>query len=110
MKRNLKRIISIILVGILSIGVLPQTGTQAAEQTPGNYVIQLVIDGLSNELFDELKASGAQTPNIDWLMEQGDPCDGCEYHNAGSGRFSGGGHDGSQLRCKQLSIQLLSPG
>lgn len=40
-------------------------------QSNGRYVINLVIDGLSDRMYDQIKASGISTPNIDALIENG---------------------------------------
>ena len=68
----LKRGAAILLTGAMLAGYLPQAVPAFAQDfQPSEHVIHLVLDGLNNDLYDQIKASGAQTPNLDKLAAEG---------------------------------------
>lgn len=78
MNSKLRRFISMLLVFFVTVSLLPLlNGSNAvkAEAVNGKYVINIVWDGLSADMFNRLKASGLQTPNIDELISNGTKLD-----------------------------------
>ena len=78
MNSSIKKFISMLLVFFVIAGLLPVlNGSDAVEAEGANnkYVINIVWDGLSADLFNRLKASGLETPNIDELINNGTKLD-----------------------------------
>lgn len=74
MNSKSSKLISMLLVFFVIAGLLPVingSDTAGAAGVNGKYVINVVWDGLSADLFNRLKASGLRTPNIDELIKNG---------------------------------------
>lgn len=79
LKNMLKRGMAVLLAGTMLAGTAAQMGPVfAADAKPSEHVIYLVLDGLSNDLYDRIKSSGAQTPNLDKLAGTGTRINGIE--------------------------------
>jgi Uncharacterized proteins of the AP superfamily len=57
----------------MSNGIIHATAIDQAAANPGNkrYVLHLVWDGISTNLFQKIKSQGIKTPNIDGLINNG---------------------------------------
>ncbi|MDP4153846.1 MAG: alkaline phosphatase family protein, partial [Bacillota bacterium] len=67
-----KKIIGIVLALCCFLQVLPLSVVKALNPPVSDqYVINLVIDGLSNSVYDQAKQAGLLTPNIDKLLANG---------------------------------------
>ncbi len=62
------KVLSIITVCCLLLQTVCFTVSAQTPAQDKNYVIQIVTDGLSDKMFDQLKAKGAKTPNLDSLI------------------------------------------
>lgn len=78
-KKILQRGTAVLLAGAMFVGYFPQaTPAFAQDFQPSEHVIHLVLDGLSNDLYDQIKSSGAQTPNLDKLISSGTRMNGIQ--------------------------------
>ncbi|MBP3886878.1 MAG: alkaline phosphatase family protein [Cellulosilyticum sp.] len=73
MKKHLhiKQFISWVLALSLILGNVVCGSDIDRGPTNKNYVINVILDGLGSDLFNEIKENGAQTPNLDTLIENG---------------------------------------
>lgn len=70
-KRKLFLMLAIVLcINIVFNGFLIAT-VNAAQEKGEKHVLHIVLDGLSDKLFEDVKKAGASTPNIDMLIENG---------------------------------------
>lgn len=79
MNSKFRKLISMLSVFFMIAGLLPVlngSDVVRAGGVNGKYVINMVWDGLSADLFSRLKASGLETPNLDVLINNGTMPDG----------------------------------
>ncbi|WP_373205526.1 alkaline phosphatase family protein [Clostridium tertium] len=70
MRVNNKRGLALIVAICLIISIVPSKIILAENNSEKN-VINLVIDGLSDKMYEEIKSRGVDTPNIDLLISNG---------------------------------------
>lgn len=68
---HIRRFISWVLALSLILGNIVWGKEEDLSYTNKNYVINIVLDGLGNELFDEIIESGAYIPNLQTLIGDG---------------------------------------
>lgn len=66
-----KKLLACFVALCLMLQLVPIQAIGAGTENDEKYVIQLVMDGLSDTMYDTIKAAGAQTPNIDALIADG---------------------------------------
>lgn len=68
--KRIKRGLALIVILLMMASIIPFKLVQA-EDTIQKNVINIVVDGLSDRMYEEVKGRGVETPNIDTLIENG---------------------------------------
>jgi predicted metal-dependent phosphotriesterase family hydrolase len=69
--RKYLSIVIVVLMMFSLVNNICESSYVKAEETNSKHVINIVWDGLSNDMFNNLKQAGLETPNIDYLIENG---------------------------------------
>lgn len=68
--RRIKRSFALVVALFMILSIIPMEPTYA-EDIVQRKVINIVVDGLSDSMYEEIKARGVETPNLDSLIANG---------------------------------------